>query len=1117
MKRLIFFRLLSAVFLSLVLFLGKAWGQEAYAVFSDGTLTFYYDKNKPAGAYGMRTTWNDQWSDVTDKITKVVFDKSFDNYRPTSCAYWFYGCSNLTIIEGMKEYINTDNVTSMGGMFSGCSSLTTLDLSNFKTEKVTDMNSMFNGCSSLTTLDLSNFKTDNVTNMGTMFNGCSNLTTLDLSNFKTDNVMYMNIMFSGCSNLQTIYVGDNWTTKNVTQSWRTFYGCYSLYGGKGTAYNGNIIDATYANIDDPENGKPGYFTKSGEPAFVPPIPYAVFSDGTLTFYYGKNKPSGAYGMRTTWRDQWYDVADKITKVVFDKSFADYLPTSCAYWFSNCRNLTTIEGMKEYLNSEKVTNMYDMFYNCSSLTTLDVSNFKTDNVTNMSDMFRDCSSLTTLDVSNFKTENATSMLCMFYNCSSLTTLDVSNFKTENVTNMGYMFYNCSSLTTLDVSNFKTDNVTRMDGMFYNCSSLTTLDVSNFKTDNVTYMDWMFYNCSSLTSLDVSNFKTDNVTKMDCMFSGCSSLTTLDVSNFKTEKVTNMGDMFANCSSLTTLDVSNFKTDNVTSMYDMFYNCSSLTTLDVSNFKTDNVTTMYSMFDGCSSFTTLDVSNFNTEKVTNMSFMFYGCSNFTTLDASNFNTDNVMYMSSMFNGCSSLQTIYVGDNWTTKNVTQSEYMFNGCNNLYGGKGTAYNENFIDATYANIDDPENGKPGYFTKSGEQPWGPVSIDLTTLPNKTEYYINDDLNLEGGELTATFPDNTTKITSLSNAKVSGFDNTKPGEQVLKIVYNGKETEFKVKVVAKPEPEPEPVVENPYTKPELKDGFYQISTAEELLWFVFDVNSGDTKANAALTEDIVINQDCLERVIKLLGISKADGDLTVWQPIGTFEHAFAGIFDGQGHSISGLFINDKTLDNAGLFGAIASEAVVKNLGVVDSYISGGKNVGAICGQSEGKIENCYSLSEVKGTENVNGIAGKVETVSNVENCYYLADIPNADDPQAKTAAEFKSGEVAQLLAKGDKAWKNVKELPGVESVVVPEPEPQIENPDDPETATENITLSSVKIWSFEKTVIVENAVNDIVIVDLTGRVVKKVVPDSNRMEIQLNKGGIYIVKTGLSTKKVSVK
>ncbi|MBQ5539564.1 MAG: bacterial Ig-like domain-containing protein, partial [Bacteroidales bacterium] len=401
------------------------------------------------------------------------------------------------------------------------------------------------------------------------------------------------------------------------------------------------------------------------------------------------------------------------------------------------------------------------------------------------------------------------------------------------------------------------------------------------------------------------------------------------------------------------------------------------------------------------------------------------------------------------------------------------------------------------------------------------VKIAISTQPTKVEYLEGEAFSADGGEFVAYYNNNSSDTLDLSKATISGFDNSKIGEQTLKVVYNEKTAEIKVTVSAKPEPqpepEPEPVVENPYTKPELKDGFYQISTAEELLWFVFDVNSGDTKANAALTEDIVINQDCLERVIKLLGISKADGDLTVWQPIGTFEHAFAGIFDGQGHSISGLFINDKTLDNAGLFGAITSEAVVKNLGVVDSYISGGKNVGAICGQSEGKIENCYSLSEVKGTENVNGIAGKVETVSNVENCYYLADTPNADDPQAKTAAEFKSGEVAQLLAKGDKAWKNVKELPGVESVVVPEPEPQIENPDNPETATEDITLSSVKIWSFEKTIFVENAVNEIVIIDLTGRVVKNVAPDSNRMEIQLSKGGIYIVKTGLSTKKVSVK
>jgi surface protein len=87
--------------------------------------------------------------------------------------------------------------------------------------------------------------------------------------------------------------------------------------------------------------------------------------------------------------------------------------------------------------------------------------------------------------------------MFYNCSSLTNLDLSGFKTDNVTSMGCMFYNCSSLTSLDLSGFKTDSVTNMSCMFYGCSSLTTIyacDVWN--TEKVTLDEWMFYNCTNL---------------------------------------------------------------------------------------------------------------------------------------------------------------------------------------------------------------------------------------------------------------------------------------------------------------------------------------------------------------------------------------------------------------------------------------------------------------------------------------------------------------------------------------------------------------------------------------------------------------------------------------------
>lgn len=125
------------------------------------------------------------------------------------------------------------------------------------------------------------------------------------------------------------------------------------------------------------------------------------------------------------------------------------------------------------NTEKLTSMSNMFYNCSSLTSLDASHFNTSNVTAMGSMFNSCTSLTSLDISNFNTSNVSNMNSMFRNCSSLTSLDISNFNTSKVTDMSYMFYGCSSLTSLDVSNFNTENVTSTDTMFYNCSLLTNI--------------------------------------------------------------------------------------------------------------------------------------------------------------------------------------------------------------------------------------------------------------------------------------------------------------------------------------------------------------------------------------------------------------------------------------------------------------------------------------------------------------------------------------------------------------------------------------------------------------------------------------------------------------------
>ena len=261
-----------------------------------------------------------------------------------------------------------------------------------------------------------------------------------------------------------------------------------------------------------------------------------------------------------------------------------------------------------------------------------------------EMFEDFKNLVQINFNNnFNTSKVTNMGSMFFNCTSLTNLDLSSFNTSKITDMSQMFYICSSLTSLDLSNFNTSNVTNMSDMFYICSSLTTLDLSSFNTSNVTNMWQMFASCSSLTSLNLGNFNTSKITDMCSMFNSCSSLTNLDLSHFNTSKVTDMSNMFRNCSSLISLDLSGFNTSKVTDIGYMFYECSSLTSLDVSNFNTSKVTNMQGMFYGCSSLTSLDLSSFNTSQVTNMSSMFSGCKKLQTqINIMNAGINNYSYM-------------------------------------------------------------------------------------------------------------------------------------------------------------------------------------------------------------------------------------------------------------------------------------------------------------------------------------------------------------------------------------------------------------------------------------------------------------------------------------------
>ena len=471
-----------------------------YAVLSDDnqTLTFYYDdqSNQRSGTVFMLNYGDDapKWLTPAASVTHVKFNPSFANARPESTSCWFDNMKYLETIEDI-EHLNTEQVTDMASMFSGCSNLKTIDLSNFNTANVTDMRSMFFNCTSLESLDLSNFNTDNVTSMGSMFTNCSSLESLDLSNFNTANVTDMRSMFSNCTSLKSLDLS-SFNTAKVTNMVAMFSKCtsmetldlsnftfdasndtyYMMYGcnnlkllsipasvnnleastcrGVGTEENPCILkypEEASADLGIPEEYDNYFIWKDGY--FTDVYPYAVLSDDnqTLTFYYDdqSNQRSGTVFMLNYGDDapKWLTPAASVTHVKFNPSFANARPESTSCWFDNMKYLETIEDI-EYLNTEQVTNMASMFYGASSLKEVDLSHFNTSKVTNMALLFSNSSNLQSVDVSHFDTSNVTNMVMMFYNCSSLESLDLSSFTFIEKDGLSSLFlFNCSALQEL----------------------------------------------------------------------------------------------------------------------------------------------------------------------------------------------------------------------------------------------------------------------------------------------------------------------------------------------------------------------------------------------------------------------------------------------------------------------------------------------------------------------------------------------------------------------------------------------------------------------------------------------------------------------------------------------
>ena len=195
-----------------------------------------------------------------------------------------------------------------------------------------------------------------------------------------------------------------------------------------------------------------------------------------------------------------------------------------------------------------------------------------------------------------------------------------------------------------------------------------------------------------------------------------------------------------------------------------------------------------------------------------------------------------------------------------------------------------------------------------------------------------------------------------------------------------------------------------YVRPENGDGSednpYQIENRGNLYWFAGLVNGDSTictgnvidggvvqnkSACAILVNDIVVNEGTNSegKSVKDCAGVKAD-DWMEWTPAGD---GYSGTFDGNGHTISGLYVNKADEVSVGMFRALM-RGKVKSLGLINSYIEGKDEVGAIAGKvyADSSISNCYNMGTIKATSvdgsYIGGICGYITAESvRVNSCY----------------------------------------------------------------------------------------------------------------------------------------